>query len=116
MSAVDEFAAVAVLSPEDAATAAGMLAALHERGYRTVEAHGDLRPGTRIRHRGDQWSAAYANGTGIVLVITEKPNSSWSVSWRLPDVELIALWDRPDTRGRFSQLAQYHVDVIGGAR
>lgn len=102
------------LTPEVAAEAIKMLAALHDRGYRDADFHGDLHPGTRIRHRGDQWPGAYENGTGIVLAITEKPNSSWSQSWRMPDVELIALWDRPDTRGWLSGLAQYHVEVIGG--
>jgi hypothetical protein len=103
------------LTPDVEAEAAKMLAALHDRGYQTVAEHGDLRPGTRIRHVGERYSAAHLDGTGIVLAITEKPNSSWSVSWRMPDVELIALWDRPDTRGWLSGLAQYHVDVIGGA-
>jgi hypothetical protein len=103
------------LTPEVAAKAAEMLAALNARGYQDIDAHGDLRPGTRIRHVGDRWSGAYDNGTGVVLAITVKANSSWSATWGAPDVELIALWDRPDTRGWLSGLAQYHVDVIGGA-
>jgi hypothetical protein len=90
------------LTPEVSAEAAEMLAKLHDLGYRDVPEHGSLRPGVRIRHVG-------------VLAVTEKPNSSWSVSWRMPDVELIALWDRPNTRGWLSGLAQYHVEVIGGA-
>jgi hypothetical protein len=103
------------LTPEVSAEATEMLAKLHDLGYRDVPEHGSLRPGVRIRHVGDRWSGAYENGTGIVLAVTEKPNSSWSVSWRMPDVELIALWDRPNTRGWLSGLAQYHVEVIGGA-
>jgi hypothetical protein len=110
-----EFLAAPNLTPEVSAEAANMLAKLHDRGYRDVSEHGDLRPGVRIRHVGERWSGAYNNGTGIVLAVTEKPNSAWSVSWHMPDVELIALWDRPDTRGWLSGLAQYHVDVIGGA-
>jgi hypothetical protein len=103
------------LTPDLEAEAAKMLAELHDRGYRDVPEHGDLRPGARIRHVGDRWSGAYDNGTGIVLAITEKPNSAWSANWGAPDVELIALWDRPDTRGWLSGLAQYHVEVIGGS-
>jgi hypothetical protein len=96
--------------------AEAMLAELHKRGYRDIPEHRSIAVGTRIRHTGDRWAEAYIDGTGVVVALTEKPGSSWSASWHMPDIELIALWDRPDTRGWLSQLAQYHVDVIGDGR
>lgn len=103
------------LTTDEQAKFAEMLTALHERGYGDVPKHGELHPGARIRHRGHRWPGAYTNGTGVVLAITEKPDSAWSVSWRMPDVELVALWDRDHGAGRLSMLAQYHVDAVGGA-
>jgi hypothetical protein len=104
------------LTSDEQAQLAEMLTALHERGYGDVAEHGGLRAGARIRHRGHQWSGAYTSGTGVVLAVTEKPDSAWSVSWHMPDVELLALWDRDHGSGRLSMLAQYHVDVVGGAQ
>lgn len=89
-----------------------MLAELHEHGYQDVAEHGRIRPGVRIRHTGHRWPEAYDEGSGVVLAVTEKPDSSWSQSWGRPDVELIALWDRDQGFSRLSQLAQYHVEVI----
>lgn len=100
------------LTTEEAARVTVMLAELHKSGYVDIEEHGALRLGGRIRHRGHQWDAAYTDGTGIVIALTEKPNSAWSQSWRTPDVELIALWDKDWVSGRLSQVAQYHVCVI----
>jgi hypothetical protein len=104
------------LTPDEQAQAARMLAELDDRGYEAVGAHGLVRPGVRIRHRGHQFPEAYTNGTGTVLVVTERSPSSWSQTHGMPDVELIAVWDRPNLAdSRLSQVAQYHVDVIGGA-
>lgn len=99
------------LTPAEQSTAAEMLAALHEHGYRDVEAHNDLKPGVRIRHRGHQWPGAYANGTGNVVAITRSPRTIQG----MPDVEMIVVWDEEHFGSRLSQLAQYHVDVVGGA-
>lgn len=85
---------------------------LHACGYRDIAEHKNLRVGSRIRHRGQQWPEAFANGTGVVAVLTEKPNSSWSQTYGMPDIELVAVWDEPWTSSRLSQLAQYHVHVI----
>lgn len=104
------------LTAEEQAKAAAMVAELHDYGYRDVEQHGRLKPGVRIRHIGHKWPEAYDFGTGIVVAITEKPDSAWSRSWGKADVELIALWDRPGFGSRLSQVAQYHVEVIGDAR
>jgi hypothetical protein len=101
------------LTPEQTERVEKALVDLRSRGYVDINEHGRLRPGVRIRHRGDQYSEAYQNGTGVVIAITEKPNSAWSASWRMPDIELLVLWDK-EHRGidRISQLAQYHVSVI----
>lgn len=100
------------LTPRESAEVAALLAELRECGYRDVDHHGALRAGVRIRHYGHQWPGAYDDGTGVVVAVTEKPDSAWSRTWGKPDVELIAAWDRPGVTGRVSQLAQYHVEVI----
>lgn len=104
-----------VLDANEQAKVAGILDDLHQSGYRDIEAHGSLCVGARIRHSGHRWPEAYERGTGVVLAITEKPDSAWSRSWGKPDVELIAVWDTPTFGIRVSQLAQYHVAVIEGA-
>jgi hypothetical protein len=104
------------LTPEERIEYREMLAKLHACGYRDIEEHGHLKAGVRIRHTGHRWSAAYTNGTGIVLAITEKNPSSWSQSWGKPDIELIALWDRVHLFSRLCGLAQYHVEVIDPSR
>lgn len=103
---------IADLTAEETAEMDAILGELHAHGYRDVERHGQLAPGTRIRHIGHQWDEAYTDGTGMVVAVTEKPDSPWSVSWRMPDVELVAVWDRPTFGTRLAQLAQYHVIAV----
>jgi hypothetical protein len=100
------------LTADEQAQADRMLTDLNRSGYRTVDQHGRIRPGARIRHRGHQWPEALRNGSGVVLAITEKRPSGWSDSWGMPDVELIAVWDKPSLDSRLSQLAQYHVEAV----
>lgn len=104
------------MTPAERARADEMLAELHERGYRDIDAIGDLRPGARVRHRGHRWSEAIANGTGNVVAITEKPDSPWSVSYRMPDVEMVVLFDTASFGDRLSMLAQYHAEAVDPAR
>lgn len=104
---------MADLTPAEATALDEMRAKLHAFGYVDIEQHGDLRPGTRIRHAGQRWPEAYEHGTGVVLALTERPNSAWSLSWGRPDIEMVVLWDRPwPLDSRLSQLAQYHVAVV----
>jgi hypothetical protein len=102
------------LTSEEQVEAERILAGLHERGYIDRDRHNDLAPGVRVRHRGHQWPAAYREGTGVVVAITEKPDSGWSQSWGKPDVEMVVAFDKPTLPGmsRLSTLAQYHVAVI----
>lgn len=100
------------MTPAEHAEVERMLAELRECGYRDVAEHGQLRPGVRIRHRGHQWPEALSKGTGVVVAITEKPDSSWSRAYGAADVELITLSDRERYGSRLSQLAQYHVATI----
>jgi len=93
-----------------------MLDGLHAHGYVDVAEHGKLRPGVRIRHRGERYPEALEHGTGIVLAITERPDSPWSKTYGAADIELITLSDKARFNSRLSQLAQYHVDVIGGGQ
>jgi hypothetical protein len=89
------------------------LAGLHGKGYRTVEEHDGLKAGTRIRRRGDQYPEAYRDGTGVVLVVTERSDSGWSQSYGTADVEMVVLYDQPRlVDSRLSQLAQYHVEAV----
>lgn len=99
------------LTPEEAAEVASLHAGLHGSGYVDIEQHERLRPGTRVCHTGHQWPGADEEGTGTVLVLTERKPSSWSQSWGAADVEMIVLWDKPIWTSRLSALAQYHVRV-----
>lgn len=102
------------LTDEEQARVTAKRNELLARGYQDITEHRRLRLGARIRHRGQQWPDAYRRGTGWVAVLTEKPNSAWSREWRMPDIELVAVWDKPWGLGqsRLSGLAQYHVEVI----
>lgn len=101
------------MTDAEAAELARLVADLHESGYRDIAEHKNLRVGTRIRHRGEQYPQAYEHGTGVVVALTEKPDSRWSQSWRMPDVELVMLRDTAQFGSRLSQLGQYHVEVVG---
>lgn len=103
------------LTAEESAQVEAMRAQLRLDGYVEVDQHRQLRAGTRVRHCGHRWPEAYEHGTGRVLLVTEKPNSSWSVSWHMPDVEMLVLFDKASFGSRISQLAQYHVAVIENA-
>lgn len=106
------------LNPEEQADRDRILTGLYEHGYVDLDEYvypvfGErLHVGARIRHVGDQWWKARRHGTGVVVALTEKPASSWSKEHRKRDIELVAQWDNPRNRGRFSQLAQYHIEVI----
>jgi hypothetical protein len=98
------------LTPEERQEVERTLSELREHGYVDIDHHGELRPGVRVRHRGHQWSEAIQRGTGNVVAITEKPNSAWSDTWRMADVEMVVVFDKPwPASSRLSQLAQYHV-------
>ena len=94
-----------------------ILAELHDAGYEDAEEHNELKPGARVRHVGHRWPTAYERGTGTVVAVTRKPDSSWSRSWGMPDVELVVAYDSPTLpgRSRLATLAQYHVQSVVGA-
>ena len=100
------------LAPDVRAEAASLLDELLSRGYVEKESHNELRPGARVRHRGHRYPEAFARGTGVVLHVTEKEQSGWSQTWRMPDVEMVVLWDRAQFGARMSLLAQYHVHHV----
>lgn len=100
------------LAEEERAEVDAMVADLHSCGYQDIPEYHNLRPGVRIRHSGHRWPEAHTNGTGVVVAITHRADSSWSREWGKDDVELIARWDKPSFGSRFSQLAQYHVWVV----
>lgn len=86
---------------------------LHAEGWRDIDSHGPYTPGTRVRHTGHQWPAAYNAGSGTVLAVTLKDPSSWSVVHNLPDVEIVVVWDAGAHLSRVSHVAQYHVEAVG---
>lgn len=97
---------------------AAKVAELHAAGYVdlpefTYPRSGKvLRVGTRVRHSGEQYWEALERGTGNVVALTHKPDSSWSRSWGMPDVELVIARDKARLGSRLSQIAQYHVAMI----
>lgn len=105
---------LADLTPEERDEAALLLANLRSRGYVDRERFNELVPGARVRHRGHQYPEAYPTGTGVVVGIVERPDSAWSQSWRMPDIEMVVAWDRPAFLGasRLSTVAQYHVYLV----
>ncbi|PZG16476.1 hypothetical protein C1I95_17360 [Micromonospora craterilacus] len=111
MTALD--AALATLTPEEAAKLDTMQASLRECRYVDIPDHRGLRPGARVYHSGHQWPGAAYDGTGVVLAVTERPDSPWSQTYRAPDVELIVLWDRPvlGSSSRLSQSASYRIHL-----
>lgn len=100
------------MTADETAEAQAMLAQLRANGYRDIGNHGPLSPGARIRHRAEQYPEAYRDGTGVVLHLTEKPESSWSQSYGAPDIELTMLRDKAQFGSRLSQLAHYHVETV----
>jgi hypothetical protein len=112
--------ALAAMTDEEQVKVVGLVDKLHEHGYQDLALYGaELRVGTRIRHRGQQYPEAYDHGTGYVVALTEKRESAWSETYRMDDVELVAVFDEPFVFSRVSQLAHYHVSVVStsdGAR
>lgn len=106
--------ATATLTGAEEIKLAEMLAGLHARGYKDIAEHKQLHVGCRIRHRNQQYPEAYTHGTGFVVALTHKPNSAWSRSWGMPDVELIMLRDMALLEGysRLVSVAQYHVEAV----
>lgn len=80
------------------------LDSLLEHGYIQVEAYGRLRVGTRV---------LIGSGPGTVVAVTQKPDSAWSKTWRMDDVEVIVRTDdHRSTERAPSQVAQYHIRQI----
>ena len=104
------------MTEAERAEVGAILARLYASGYTDRDRFNELASGVRVRHTGQRYAAAYQDGTGVILAITERPGSPWSHEWKMPDVEMVVLWDRPwpiEGSSRMSQLAQYHVAVIG---
>lgn len=105
------------LTDDERAEADTMVADLRGRGYRRRKRFNELAPGVRVRHCGHQWPEAYADGTAVVVAITERDPSAWAREWRMPDIEMVVAYDRPilEGRSRLVMLAQYHVQVVNPA-
>lgn len=95
-----------------------MVAELHAHGYVDLPEYVYPRSGrrlcvgARVRHCGEQWPEALMDGTGHVVALLHKPDSPWSRSYGMPDIELVMVSDRPRFDRRLFQVAQYHVEVI----
>ncbi|GAA0494203.1 hypothetical protein Ade02nite_20560 [Paractinoplanes deccanensis] len=96
------------------ATAERMLAELHEHGYVDRPEFKGLKPGDRVKHRGEQYPEAYDQGTATVWAVVEKPDSAWSRKYHASDVELIVVRDRPFAEGmsRVTSWANYHTEAV----
>ena len=95
----------AVLTIDEQAEAESLLADLRSRGYTEQTRHGDLAPGVRVRHVGQQYPAAYRDGTGNVLAVLQRHEQ---------DIEVLVAYDEPRLPGlsRLTVLANYHLEVI----
>jgi hypothetical protein len=99
------------MASQEAADAAALIAL--KRGSVELQEFNGLKVGTRVRHVGEQFSAAYRNGTGTIERIFHLEKSSWTQKYHRPDIELIVKRDNPsspDDVYRF--LADYHVEVV----
>lgn len=105
------------LTTEEWKRAAAMVAELHKHGYADRKLVGELAAGARIRHRAHRWPEAYRDGTGVIVAVTERDPSPWSLSWGMRDIEMVVAFDKPTfvDWSRLSQLAQYHVDLVDTA-
>ena len=71
--------------------------ALEESGYQEIPRwRRRLEIGTRVRHAGEQFPAAYDHGTAVVLAIMRKFDS-WEAAYSTADVEVIVIRDKPIT-------------------
>lgn len=68
---------------------------LLERGYVDVAQHGGLRPGARVRNRGQQYTKARWDGTATLLAVMLKDPSPWAKKYGQPDVEVLVANDNP---------------------
>lgn len=93
------------LTADDQAEVESQLTELTANGYKIQDSVGDLAPGVRIRHIGQQYPEAHVHGTGVIVAVVMR---------REPDVELVVAYDEPRFEGasRVTVLANYHVHLI----
>ncbi|WP_026931197.1 hypothetical protein [Glycomyces tenuis] len=112
----------AELTTEEQAELERIVASLHEHGYVDLDEFVypksglKLRVGTRIKHRNEEYWKAIRHGTANVVALTEKPDSPWSKTYRMRDIELVMFRQEREIGSRLSQVAQYHIDVIEEGR
>lgn len=83
-------------------------AALEKHGYIEIPEHKGIKPGARIRNRRQQYVKAIWHGTSTVVAVYEKPDSPWSRTYGMPDIEIIHQPDdAPDGECPITW-AQYH--------
>lgn len=64
------------------------------RGYVEISEFNGLKPGARVRNAGEQYPEAYRDGTANVLAVFQRDPSSWAVTYRRPDIEVIVRRDK----------------------
>lgn len=71
---------------------------LEDAGYVEVGSapvlDGEVRPGSRVRNRCEEYPEAHRAGTAVVVAVYEKKPSSWSQRYGGRDVEVITQQDR----------------------
>lgn len=72
-----------------------------------------LKPGTRVLHCGERWHEAMRDGTANILrIFRQPPGCEWERDWDRPNVEVVALSDKPRiTTSRIGKWADYHCRI-----
>jgi hypothetical protein len=88
-------------------------ATLEALGYKDIpETPSGIVVGDRIRHVSHRYSEAYTKGTGTVLAIMRRENSTWEQDYGQPDIELLVQHDWRDST-EVTKWADYHCVRIG---
>lgn len=91
---------------------------LESSGFREVEfapKNPGIKPGARVRNRGEQYDKAIWHGTAIVVAVlrrgTDEKPDSWEQSWGRPNVEVIVERDREQFGSKFTSWADYGTEL-----
>lgn len=84
---------------------AAALAPLLAEGF-THHDHEQLRPGVRVRNRGEQYDDARQFGTAVVVAVLRKPGA-WEQKWGRMNIEVLVRRERPRFGNELAWWADY---------
>lgn len=84
---------------------AAALAPLLADGFDHYE-HEHLKPGIRVRNRGEQYAEARQFGTGVIVAVLRKPGA-WEHTYGRLNIEVLVRRDRPGYLNELSWWADY---------